>query len=177
MISFLAREPLKWCILGCRLSRKGDRIRTGILKDLKGWDLSKVKGHERKGEVMKNKWKETLRSIQIQGATRCWSRKRRENEVRKIREKWSHRNQRKREFQEENCPSMRTENRALDLAMWILVIEGTAVSAERESRNQTNKSSGNNQWKLLVQEVSWRKVKEWRCHLLKGRWFYGREFF
>lgn len=64
---------------------------------------------------------------------------------------------------------MRTKSRALDLAIWMLVIEGTAISAERESSNQTNKSSGNNQWKLLVQEVSWRKVKEWRCRILKGR--------
>lgn len=37
--------------------------------------------------------------------------------------------------------SLKNENRNLDLAIWVLVIEGTAISATWESRNQISKGS------------------------------------
>ena len=44
--------------------------------------------------------------------------------------------------------SLKSENGTLDLAVWLLVIEGMALSATLESSSQINKGSvnRNNQW-------------------------------
>ena len=59
-------------------------------------------------------------------------------------EKWSHRDQRKREL---NGQQYGTKNRALDLAIWMLVIQRTAISEEWENRGQITTGLGerNNQ--------------------------------
>jgi len=95
-----------------------------------------------KGEVVNNKGKKIQSYKKVQGAARGRSRKKQSHRKR-IKEKGSARSQRKRMVN-----SLKSENGTLDLAIWLLVIEGTALSATRASSSQINKGSvnRNNQW-------------------------------
>ena len=49
--------------------------------------------------------------------------------------------------------SLKNENGNLDLAIWVLVIEGIAISATWESRNQISKGSINDWFKKVPGEM------------------------
>lgn len=67
------------------------------------------------------------------------------NKVNKVIENESRRNEvtKVKEEGKRMVNSLKNENGNLDLAIWVLVIEGTAISATWESRNQISKGSIN----------------------------------